>query len=637
MTNDVFVSYAREDQKFAKRLAAAFERPPRGWSVWWDAELTTGERFNNEIRQAIADSRCLVVLWSPHSVSSDWVVAEAEIARERGILVPVLIGECQIPMPFGTLHSADLRHWNGSESAPEWGDLLSAVQAAFTRGPAVSEAETAARHARVRAIERQRTLRKVCVGAVAAAVLGLGWLFNGYLAARSAANRLADVSIALREEVLATDTDKVWWWRLFDNQPTLDKLDASFLIAVEAMRKSPTAKARAALYGTYALLPWSERFVEIADTYEARTLKFNAAGTRAVSAGGIDDTLVWNVADAEIFARIPHGRIGDEDWIRSLGRDGLDRSQMADIHDDLIATAGPDNRAALWKTDGSAVRTLEHNGITLIVRFSPDGRVLAAADASGELRLWATATGDLLQTWQHENTRGSVVYSADGDWLASVGDDDSVVVWDTKTGEELMRTAEDNQDDPGVIFVPGRKQILTYGTGAAVWDIESGMLQRRFAEEDEVYSAVFNLDATTLVLGGATGLEWWDFASGQRLFSRNVGYSLRIVADDDRNTFLTMSSGDNDVQAWDFATGRLLRRMPYARLPHAFAIDPAGKWLAVSGADWNAGKDVLEFASIRPDNLVADACKLASRNLTEEEWDQYLGDVPYRRTCENLE
>jgi WD40 repeat protein len=637
VTNDVFVSYAREDQEFAKRLAAAFERPPRGWSVWWDAELTTGERFNNEIRQAVADSRCLVVLWSPHSVTSDWVVAEAEVARERGILVPVLIGECQIPMPFGTLHCADLRHWKGSESAPEWGDLLGAVQAAFARGPAVSEAEAAARHARVRLIERQRALRKLGVGVAAAVVLGLGWFFNGHLAARGAANRLADVSIALREEVLATDTDQVWWWRLFDNQSTLDKLDASFLIAVEAMRKSPTAKARAALYDAYALLPWSEHLVEIADTYEARALKFNAAGTRAVSAGGVGDTLVWNVADAEILASIPHGRIGDEDWIRNLGWGSLDGSQMADIHDDLIATAGPDNRVALWKTDGSAVRTLEHNGITLIVEFSPDGAVLAAADASGELRLWATATGELLQTWPHENTRGSVVYSADGDWLASAGDDGSVVVWDTRSGTELMRTHDENQERPGVIFVPGRKQILTYGTGAAVWDIESGTLQQRFAEEDEVNSAVFDRDATTLVLGGNTGLEWWNVASGQRLFSRDVEYSLRIVADDDRDTFLTMSSGDNDVQAWDFATGRLLRRMPYAKFPHAFAIDPAGKWLAVSGADWIAGKDVLEFASIRPDNLVTDACKLASRNLTEEEWDQHLGDEPYRRTCENLE
>ncbi|HEX9852459.1 MAG TPA: toll/interleukin-1 receptor domain-containing protein, partial [Woeseiaceae bacterium] len=317
MTNDVFISYAREDQSFARRMAAAFERPPRGWSVWWDAELTTGERFNKEIRVAISDSRCLVVLWSPHSVTSDWVIAEAEVARERGILVPVLIGDCQIPMPFGPLHSADLRKWKGSESAPQWGDLLGAVQAAFARGPAVSEAETAARHLRVQAIERRRKRQKVSAIAVAVALLGLAWFFNGYLASRNAANHLADVSVKLREEVLATDPDKVWWWRLFDNRPTLEKLEASFLVAVEAMRKSPTARARDALYDSFALLPWSDLGMEIDDKYEARSLKFNAAGTRVVSASSIGDTLVWNLDNAEEPANGAHDLVTRDDWIRN--------------------------------------------------------------------------------------------------------------------------------------------------------------------------------------------------------------------------------------------------------------------------------------------------------------------------------
>lgn len=637
MTNDVFISYAREDQSFARRMAAAFERPPRGWSVWWDAELTTGERFNKEIRVAISDSRCLVVLWSPHSVTSDWVIAEAEVARERGILVPVLIGDCQIPMPFGPLHSADLRKWKGSESAPQWGDLLGAVQAAFARGPAVSEAETAARHLRVQAIERRRKRQKVGAIAVAVALLGLAWFFNGYLASRNAANHLADVSVKLREEVLATDPDKVWWWRLFDNRPTLEKLEASFLVAVEAMRKSPTARARDALYDSFALLPWSDLGMEIDDKYEARSLKFNAAGTRVVSASSIGDTLVWNLDNAEEPANGAHDLVTRDDWIRNRAVAILPGSTMADVHGDLIATAGPDNRIRLWNMDGSAVRTMAHKGATLIAQFSPDGGRIAAADESGELRLWATATGELLQSWQHKNTDGMVAYSDKGNLLASVGDDDSVVVWDTVSGTEVMRISGDDQDDPGVIFVPGTQQVLVYGIGAAAWDLESGTLVRRFANQDEVYSAVFDRDASTLILGGATDLEWWNFKSGGRLFSRDAEYAIRIIADTDRKVFLTMTFGDNEVQAWDFKTGRLLRRIPYARHVHAFAIDPNGKWLSVSGSDWISGKDVIEFAVIRPTNLLADACRFTNRNLTEEEWDEYIGDEPYRRTCDDLE
>jgi WD40 repeat protein len=636
VTNDVFISYAREDQKFARRLAAAFERPPRGWSVWWDAELTTGERFNKEIREAIGDSRCLVVLWSPHSVESDWVLAEAEVARERSILVPVIIGDCQIPMPFGPLHSADLRDWKGSESSPAWGDLLGAVQVAFARGPEVSAAETAARHLRVQAIERKRKRQKMGAIAIAAAVVGLLWFFNGYLAARTAANDLADVSVALREEVLATDPDKVWWWRLFDHQSTLDKLDASFLVAVEAMRKATTARARDALYDSYALLPWSDVFAEIDDEYEARTLEFNAAGTHLVSAGELGGTLVWSLDNNGSLARVALGETGAEGWKENRERGISPGLQMADIFGELVATAGPDNKVRLWKIDGSAVRSMEHKGVTLIVQFSPDGEVIAAADENGELRLWATATGELLRTWQHKNT-GRMTYSAEGDLLASVGDDSNVVIWDTASGKEMMRIAAGDQEHHGVAFVPGKKQVLSYGIGAAAWDIESGMLVRRYAEEDEIYSAIFDRNARTLVLGGAADLEWWDFESGQRLFSRDTEYAIRIVADDDRKTLLAMTFDDNEVQAWDFKTGRLLRRIPYAKFVHAVAIDPDGQWLVASGQDWIVGKDVIEFAAIRPDKLLANACSVAKRNLTEDEWDDYIGDEPYRKTCEDLE
>ena len=30
------------------------------------------------------------------------------------------------------------------------------------------------------------------------------------------------------------------------------------------------------------------------------------------------------------------------------------------------------------------------------------------------------------------------------------------------------------------------------------------------------------------------------------------------------------------------------------------------------------------------------ACRMANRNLTKAEWRQYLGDLPYRKTCPDL-
>lgn len=30
------------------------------------------------------------------------------------------------------------------------------------------------------------------------------------------------------------------------------------------------------------------------------------------------------------------------------------------------------------------------------------------------------------------------------------------------------------------------------------------------------------------------------------------------------------------------------------------------------------------------------ACRIANRNLTRQEWRQYLGDLPYQKTCPGL-
>ena len=37
-----------------------------------------------------------------------------------------------------------------------------------------------------------------------------------------------------------------------------------------------------------------------------------------------------------------------------------------------------------------------------------------------------------------------------------------------------------------------------------------------------------------------------------------------------------------------------------------------------------------------PDDLIAGACSRLTRNLTYEEWQRYLPDEPYRKTCENI-
>src|SRR5437899_2043766 len=94
--SDIFFSYATDDRLRTRRLVEALEA--QGWSVWWDRTIPPGETFDSVIEKALDRARCVVVLWSKTSVSSDWVKTEAAEAARRRILVPVLIDDVAVPL-----------------------------------------------------------------------------------------------------------------------------------------------------------------------------------------------------------------------------------------------------------------------------------------------------------------------------------------------------------------------------------------------------------------------------------------------------------------------------------------------------------------------------------------------------------
>src|ERR1043165_8794347 len=115
---DIFLSYARTDRAAARMFAEAFA--DEGFSVWWDAALHSGETFDEVIEQKLRESGAVVVLWSPRSVASRWVRAEATQADRRNKLAPAIIEPCDRPIVFELTHTAELADWHGDRSDVRW-------------------------------------------------------------------------------------------------------------------------------------------------------------------------------------------------------------------------------------------------------------------------------------------------------------------------------------------------------------------------------------------------------------------------------------------------------------------------------------------------------------------------------------
>ncbi len=123
---DIFLSYNREDAAVASRYAEAFAA--EGLNVWWDTALRSGEAYDEVTEAALRGAKAVVVLWSPRSVVSRWVRAEATIADRCKTLVPVTIEPCERPIMFELTQTAELSHWTGDAGDKAWQGFLNDVR-----------------------------------------------------------------------------------------------------------------------------------------------------------------------------------------------------------------------------------------------------------------------------------------------------------------------------------------------------------------------------------------------------------------------------------------------------------------------------------------------------------------------------
>jgi tetratricopeptide (TPR) repeat protein len=126
MSIDVFMSYASEDRDAVRPLVEALKA--HGWSVWWDREIVPGANFEAHIEAAMADARCVVVVWTASSLASEWVHSEALDGLERRVLVPLMLEPVRLPLAFRHKDCAQLFGWRGEHDHPEFKRLIGGIE-----------------------------------------------------------------------------------------------------------------------------------------------------------------------------------------------------------------------------------------------------------------------------------------------------------------------------------------------------------------------------------------------------------------------------------------------------------------------------------------------------------------------------
>lgn len=243
-------------------------------------------------------------------------------------------------------------------------------------------------------------------------------------------------------------------------------------------------------------------------------------------------------------------------------------------------------------------------------------------------------------------TYGAVV-DPDRSWVAFGNDrpfppdtSPSFQVNDLKTGERLVKFAMPYSPVPSAS--PSGDVILTgdWQTGeSSVIDTTTWVLKPSGLAPGEVTASAFSPDGRYLVtasLGGDLTLRHAGTLEPIRRFQGDAGtansFALLALTFSDDGRYLA-SAHDGRGRLWDVETGQLIGQ-PIDSLASSSPSAVPGEHAGFIGAT----EKWAQYWRFDPGEWPATACRLAGRNMTRAEWDQFgPRDQPYRATCPQWE
>ncbi len=403
-------------------------------------------------------------------------------------------------------------------------------------------------------------------------------------------------------------------------------------------------------------------------------IAFSPDGARIASGDTANRIILW---ETESGARLGAPLIGHENWIRGLvfspdgqmlassdasgkialwdlaarkilnGHTSRVRSVALSPDENALLTSSFDGHLVLWDArTGEKLRDIEttHPNSIIQVGFSPDGRTLASLDAGGFVVLWET------ETWTprfdpmpaHTTVLIGLAFTPDSRWMATGDFSGNIRLWDVAAGEPVGEPIQAHEDEwaLSLAFSPDGSLLASGSTDSAIrlWSMPdlAPVGEPLVGHANWVNVLLFEPDGKTLISGSNDQtIRRWDVASGQPLGEAIEGdrsqiWALTLLeAKNGEEPVLVSLGSTGNVQRWDWRTflplGPALRT---AIETESMAITRNGERFYLGTFDATA-----QMWHVVPTSWREQACTIANRNLTEDEWAAYLRGIPYAATC----
>ncbi len=230
------------------------------------------------------------------------------------------------------------------------------------------------------------------------------------------------------------------------------------------------------------------------------------------------------------------------------------------------------------------------------IKFSPDGRLIAAGQVNGSITIFELQTGAIhCELSGHTNNVADLVWSPNGLWLASAGRDGSIRTWSIAE-KKSVSTITGLADVRFVDFSPNGAQIAcsTFNGLIKVFRQNEGVLAESasFAASGRINALRYSPDGLHLAVSVFdAGIQLIYPLSGkiERVWHGHHG-AANMLDFNSAGDLLASSGFDGHVKIWDLALPVSPRRIRVpGSVPADAAIHPNGQLIALAMSGGTSG------------------------------------------------